>query len=152
MDLIIRGKRIVIGIIVIILLIDVATIISTTLLYSLNGNIGFATQKTVQGLIRLLLEIGISFCLYKGHNWSKWLLVVLLGLAGIISLYSVVPILMTISVFGVIYLILGILYIAMCITLIVSKAVRAFIRYQRDGDIYNFDSSYSNPSENIFKD
>lgn len=152
MDLIIRGKRIVIGIIVIILLIDVATIISTTLLYSLNGNIGFATQKTVQGLIRLLLEIGISFCLYKGHNWSKWLLVVLLGLAGIISLYSVVPILMTISVFGVIYLILGILYIAMCITLIVSKAVRAFIRYQRDGDIYNFDSSNSNPSENIFKD
>ncbi len=152
MDLVIRGKRIVIGIIAIILLIDVVTIVSIVTLYALSGNMGYATQKIVQGSIRLLLEIIISICLYRGHNWSKWILVVLLGLGGIISLFSVVPIFMTISVFGVVYLILGIVYIAMCITLIASKAVKAFMRYQKDGDIYNYESSNINPSETIFKD
>ncbi len=152
MDLIIRGKRIVIGIIAIILLIGVATIVGSIILYGVNGDIGFATLKTVSGLIRLLLEIGILFCLYKGHNWARWLLVVFLGLGGIISLYFVIPLFTIISVFGVIYLILGTLYIAMCINLIVSKAVKAFMTYQRYGDIYNYESSNRNPSETTFKE
>jgi hypothetical protein len=152
MELIIRGKRIVIGIIAIILSINVATIVSTMLVYVQIDSIGFAALNSVKGLIRLLLEIGILFCLYKGHNWARWLLVILLGLGGLISLYIAIPLFNAIDVFGVIYLMLGIIYIAIFIILIVSKAIKAFMTYQRDGDIYNYESINSKQSDTILKD
>ncbi len=151
MNLVIRGKRIIISIIAILLLINVATIVSTTLLYSLNGDIGYATTKIIKGLIRLLLEIGISYNLYKGHNWSRWVFVVLLSLGGIVALISVIPLFNINPIFGIIYLVWGLLYIAICITLIVSKAVKAFMTYQRDGDIYNYESSSDNTKEPFIK-
>lgn len=137
MDLKIRGKKIVIGIIALTLLIDVTTIATNILVFAMNGNIGHSTQEVVTGLIRLLLEIGISYNLYKGHNWAKWVLVVLLSLGGLLSLFLVL------ATFSILMLFLGIAYIAMTVTLIASKSLKEFMRYQRVGD-----SSYDNSSDN----
>lgn len=151
MDLVIRGNKIIIGIIAIILLIDVVVLASSVSLYALSGNIGYATPKIVQGLIRLLLEIGISYNLYKGNNWAKWVLVVLLALGGLISLVSVIPIFSVITIFGVVYFLLGIVYVVICVILIASRSVKEFMRYQKVGDISSYDNSIDNTNEPFFK-
>ncbi len=145
MDIKLKGKKIVIGIITLILLIDITTIASTILLYAIGGDIGFATQKLGTGLVRLLLEIGISYNLYKGHTWAKWILVVLFSLGGLLSLF------LALIAFSILMLLLGIAYISMSVTLVVSKPVKEFMRYQRVGDIPSYDNSIDNGNEPFYK-
>lgn len=145
MDLRLKGKKILIRIITLILLIDVTTIAINLLVFAMNGNIGDATQETVTGLIRLLLEVGISYNLYKGHNWAKWVLVVLLSLGGLLSLF------LALVTFSILMLLLGIAYIAISVTLIASKPVKEFMRYQEVGDIPSYDNSIDNENEPFYK-
>lgn len=145
MDLKIRGKKIVIGIIALIIIIDVTTIASNLLVFAMSGNIGYGIQKVVTGLIRLLLEIGIFYNLYKGRNWAKWVIVVLLSLGGLLSLS------LQLVTFSIILLLLGVAYMAMSVILIVSKSVKEFMRYQRVGDIPSYDNGIDNAKEPFYK-
>ena len=127
MDLVLKGKRIVISLIVFVLVSDVIVIAINSSLYAVNGMFGQATFKIAQGLFRLFLEGVILFFLYAGHGWAKWLLSILLLLGGALSLLSV---LLTYSFFS---LFIGIIYLTFGIVLLKSESIKCFLENQRNG-------------------
>lgn len=125
MDNIRKGKKYLIAIIVTILLIDIATTIFISSIYASFDRMDKASYQLLQGIFRLLLTCLLLLFLYKGHNWSKWIIVILLGLGGVYSLIG--------SGFNIILIILGIVYLFISITLVVSKKIKSFMSFQRDG-------------------
>jgi hypothetical protein len=126
MDLVSKGRKIIISIIVVLLLFDIAVIAITSSLYAAHGLYDYASFKLMQGLFRFTLEVIILFFLYRGHRWAKWLLIVLLAAAGLFSLISLI------SDFDLIVLIIGLMFIFIVAVLIFSESVKEFLYYQRE--------------------
>jgi len=126
MDLVSKGRKIIISIIVVLLLFDIAVIAITSSLYAAHGLYDYASFKLMQGLFRFTFEVIILFFLYKGHRWAKWLLIVLLVAAGLFSLISLI------SNFDLLVLIIGLMLIFIVAVLIFSESVKEFLYYQRE--------------------
>jgi len=126
MESVLKGRKIVIGIIITILLIDFITIAVTSSLSVSYGNIEEATYNLMQGIFRFILECLLLFFLYKGHKWAKWTILILFFLGGLFSLISLL------QIFNIFLLFLGLIYISIGITLLKSSSVKDFLRYQKD--------------------
>lgn len=125
METVLRGKKIVVFMIMAFLLISIITTCVTSSSYTVNGRTDYAFNLLFQGIFRFILECVILFFLYKGHKWAKWLTVILFligGLIGLISLLSYSNIIITLIV---------IVYITFGITFLTSKSVKDFLRYQK---------------------
>ncbi len=114
MESIEKGKGIIISTIVIILLFDFIII-------AFRGLLG---GRIVEGVIRFFLECLILFFLYKGHSWAKWVISILLILAGGLSLLTLLRGFSLIILLGVLYFIFG-------IALISSKDVNAYMDFKK---------------------
>ncbi len=125
MESTVKGKKMVIGIIVLVLLIDIITIIVTSSLYVSAGDMALALSKSLTGIIRIVIEGVILLFMYKGHKWAKWLIAVLLLIGGLLSVISMLAgINLALFVAGVIYVVSG-------ATLIFSFPVNCFLNSQK---------------------
>jgi hypothetical protein len=122
MQSVLRGKKITIAIIVIMLLIDITTTVIISSIYSAYGDTGQASYKIMQGIFRLILTGLLLFFLYKGHQWAKWIIAILALIAGGMSLFSV---------FNVFIILMAAIYIITGVLLIASKDIKHFMLYQR---------------------
>lgn len=119
------GKKLVIGIIIVLLLNDILTTLSTTSLYALNGYLGKASQSLLQGIIRLIFTGIVLFFLYNGRNWAKWLMVILLAMGTLLSLVSLF------SGFNLILLAMGMIYLGIVLALLFSSSIEEFFAHQK---------------------
>lgn len=108
----IKGKKIVIGI--------------TVSAYAIRGESGIASYKLLQGIFRFILTALILFFFYKGYQWAKWLMTILLFLGGLLTLLTLVQ---GLEIFT---LLLTIIYLSIGFTMIFSNSVRDFLNFQKD--------------------
>lgn len=125
MESVMKGKKIIIAIITVMLLIDIITIITTSTIFASSRGMEYATYKLTQGIFRFLLTCLLLFFLYKGHGWARWVIAILLIIAGVFSLLSLV------GFFNIVMLIMGIVFSVMSVILFVSADVKSFMKYQR---------------------
>jgi hypothetical protein len=130
LEMVNRGRKMVIAMIVIVLLIDIITTASTCLIYAASGSYELVSSNLTPGIVRFIITALIMFYLYKGYGWAKWLSVILFLIGGLVSLFLIV------SDFHVILLVLGLVYIFFGTMMIVSGSVNNFFRYQR-GTFYS---------------
>ncbi|HQK35348.1 MAG TPA: hypothetical protein PK074_11530 [Spirochaetales bacterium] len=122
MELVVRGRRMLIIIMSALLLVDISTTIVVSYLYTRYGYTSQALSGLITGVVRLAITALILFFLYKGHRWAKWLIIVLMFFAGLFSLFAL-PSFLAKS--------LGVLCIVSGIVLIASKSINGFLQYQR---------------------
>lgn len=134
MQSVLRGKKITIAIIVIMLLVDITTTAITSSIYASYGDSGQASFKIMQGLFRFMLTGLLLFFLYKGHGWAKWIITILALIAGAISL---------LSIFNVILILMAAIYITIGVLLIVSKDIKHFMLSQRGEFPSSTDENYN---------
>lgn len=125
MGSVLKGKRTVISIIIVMLLIEIVTIAVTTPIYASSKGMDFASFKLTQGIVRFLLTCLLLFFLYKGHGWAKWVIAILSLIGGVFSL------ILTIGSFNIVILLMGVIYTMISIVLIVSRDVKSFMKDQR---------------------
>ncbi|MBD2122527.1 hypothetical protein [Trichocoleus sp. FACHB-262] len=84
----------------------------------------------IEDVVRLALTAALSYCVWLGMRWAKWLAVFLLTMGGLIliALGAISPPLVS----G-----MGILYIALAISLGFIPAVKEFLAYQRKPRVTN---------------
>lgn len=122
MELVARGRRMLIIMISVLLLVDISTTIVVSYLYARYGYTSQALSGLITGATRLAITALILFFLYKGHRWAKWLIVILMLFAGFFSVLTLSSMLAKT---------LGVLFIAFGIILIVSRSINEFFQYQR---------------------
>lgn len=133
MELVKKGKKIVIIIIMVLIMIDIITIGGCANLYAINGQINEVIAQLIRGTVRLVLEGVILFFLYKGHRWAKYLMTTLL-ITGAFFGFAIMTS-MHLKLFDIYFLIIAVIDIALAITLIVSKSVKSFLSFQKNGFI-----------------
>jgi len=129
-DLLKKGKHIVVAIIVVIILIDVLNSSFISSIYIRLGDTQTAIIKIFYGLIWLLLESLIFYFLYKGHQWAKIFMIVILLFRGIPSFSSFFYMITTLEAISV--TISGSIYIGIILILFLSKSVNEFLLHQRE--------------------
>ncbi len=117
-----KGRRIVLTIAGISLLISAITIVAYV---SVMG-----TGRLPAQIIRFLLTVGLMWWLYRGSAVAKWIVIVLFGLAG---LFGLLAFLSGHRLAAAIGSKIGALYLGLITPLIKSSSVDAFLRYQRAG-------------------
>ena len=128
MDLLKKGKRIVIAIIVVLILIDILSSSGLASIYIRLGDTHTAIIKIFHGLISLFLESLILYFLYKGHQWAKILITVVLLIRGVSSFSSFLYVITTLEAIYV--TLLGLIYIGIISILFLSKSVNGFLLHQ----------------------
>jgi uncharacterized membrane protein YfhO len=129
-----KGKKIIVGVVVSLLLIDFITTAATSSLYATNGMMEQASYKLLQGMFRFILTGVILFFLYKGHKWAKLLITILLLAGGLAVLLSLS------NSFNLITLAMGAIYFFISFILLTSNSVNKFMKAQR-GEIVTEDTS-----------
>lgn len=129
MEMVNKGRKMVISLITIALLMDILTIVSTSLIYVKSDRMDLASSELLRGTFRLIVTGLILFFLYKGHQWAKWLFAVLFIISGFASFLSLIILL------NFIILVMGIIHISLGMMLILSKNINYFLKYQKG--IYN---------------
>lgn len=124
-----KGKILIIIMIAVILLMDVATIITTSMLYSGMGRADLSRQSMLTGAFRLIFTGLLLYLLYRGNTIVKGILIFLFIIAGIISGISFLA---TANIFT---LLIGVIDISFVILLLVSKNIKLFFMSQRNEDI-----------------
>lgn len=124
MDLVKKGKNIIITIIVALILLDIISSSSVFLLYP-------GSKDALTIIIRLMLECLLYYFLYRGYRWAKVLITILMISAGALSVITSITLLGS-PVGLIISLMLGVLFIGIGITLVRSKTVNTFFSYQRE--------------------
>lgn len=127
MELINKGKKLLIISIITVLSISFLTTAFISALYYNAGQIGEANHELIQGIIRFALSCLLFFFVYKGHRWAKIVTLILLGISGIAGLIMS----FTISMY---LLILAIVYVGLFVVLL-SKPVAAYMDYKKNGDV-----------------
>jgi hypothetical protein len=78
----------------------------------------------IEDVVRLALTAALSYCVWLGMRWAKWLAVFLLTMGGLILMALG-------SIFLPLVSGMGVLYIAIAISLGFIPAVKEFLAYQR---------------------
>lgn len=124
MDKINKGKKMVIIMIMIVLLIDIFTIASTISNYIWEDQMNLVPYKLFQGIVRLILTALLMFFLYKGKRWAKWITIILFFTAGISSL------LIMLTTFNILLFSIGVVYTIFGVMMIVPGNVYYFLQDQ----------------------
>lgn len=138
-----KGRKMVIAIIAIVLIIDLAIATITSSMYAVSGKMDFASYRLMQSICRFIIEGILSIFLYKGHRWAKWTWIVLFTIVGTFSLISLLV------GFNVIILAMGLVYLFFGIILIISCNINLFFRFQRGVFIPESDDVIFKPSDLI---
>lgn len=125
MELVTKGKKMLIAVIVANLVISVFTIAIYASLLNTIGETSKAAYELAQGLFRFVLECLMFLFIFKGHRWARIVAMVLFGLGGVFALLMVFR-------SGYLMLFMAILYILSFIVLL-SKSVKAYQRYKKHG-------------------
>lgn len=142
MEMVNKGRKMVISLITIALLIDIITIVSSSLIYVTIDRMDLTYSQLLRGTFRLLVSGIIFFFLYKGHRWAKWLIVVLFIVSGLLTFLSLILFI------NLLILVLGIIHIFLGIMLILSKNINYFLKYQKG--IYN--PNFDENNDNLYKE
>lgn len=118
-----QGRRILLLVIATCLLLSVSTILSY--------NLVLGPGKIVPQVVRFLLTALLCVFLYRGKDWARWLFGLLYGHNTIYAFTMGIPLLSQ-SLWGLMILFLGVLYLLMGVILFFSPSVRAFLTAQRE--------------------
>lgn len=124
-----RGKQIVVAIIAISIILEILSSIGTLGLLFVSGNMSMVMTKLLSSAVRLGLSCALYYCLYKGQTWAKWVISILMIVAGVMTLSILL------SVFSIMLLILGLLYTSMGLILCISRSVKQFLDSQSNNGI-----------------
>lgn len=131
MDLIKKGKKIVISIIVSFIIIELLEILTFSYIYAVAGNMNDVVAQLLRGAFRIILECTIFFFLYKGHTWAKNIMVGLLLIGGIFGLVSALG--SGLHFLNIIMIALSIAFLGFAIVLMKSKSIQCFLSFQKNG-------------------
>lgn len=116
-----QGCRIVIGYIAAILAMD----LGVTAVYL----VVIGSQKLPTQVARFVITAALCFWLYRGSTIAKWIIIVLLGSAGMLGLF------LALTTASAIAMLLGLSLAAVCLSfagaLLASRSVQAFLAHQR---------------------
>lgn len=126
MDLVNKGRKIVMLSIVLLLFMDIIFTSISTILLVPKTNLNTISYVLVQSLVRLAVEASLSYFFYKGYKWANWLLLTLLLAVGILCL------IVTFSNFNLLLLLFSIVFIGLAVLLFFSRTVKTFLDYQRN--------------------
>lgn len=136
------GKKIVIAIIVVLLLINLISTISM-MVYGKSDEIA---ATAFFGLVRLAVIGTILYYLYSRNKIAKWLIVIVTlyyGISGFLS--TLISFNTSLNAIGMINLVINIIYITIGVELIVSRHVNNFLR-SRDGEYQEESNDYESES------
>ena len=118
-----QGRRILLVVIATCLLLSVSSILSY--------NLVLGPGKMVPQVVRFLLTVLLCVFLYRGKDWARWLFGLLYSYNCIYALSMGIPLLSQ-SLWGLMILFPGILYLLMVVVLFFSPSVRAFLTAQHE--------------------
>ena len=127
MELINKGKRILIIAIAIIIAFDIISIALFSTVLHEAGKTNEATYILAQGCIRLTLTFLLCYFIFKGHRWARIIMMILGGftaVAGITALFS-----------GDMFSILAVVVGTIIFFVFLSEPVTVYQRYKKDGVI-----------------
>ncbi len=125
MEIVNKGKKLVICLIVTILILNFIVTAILSSLYAISNRMDLANYRIIQGIFRFIVSGVILYFMYKGHQWAKWLLVVLFMVGGISGFISLT------SGFNLILVVLSIVYVCFGAMMIFSRSINTFYLYQR---------------------
>ena len=118
-----RGRRLLLTIIALMLAISLATIVFY------NTVVG--PERVTQQIVRFALTALLSFFLYKGHGWARWVTVLLTAIAAVTSFIAGASIFLLGDLSGIFFLVMGAVYAFCAGSLAFSRSIVAFINHQR---------------------
>lgn len=127
MELVNKGKKMLIAVIVVCLTLSVLVTALTAALYNTNGDTSQATYQLTQGLFRFVLECLLFLFVFKGHRWARITAIILFGIGGIFAFFAM-------FVTNYLMLIIAVPYITSLIILL-SEPVKIFQKYKKHGTI-----------------
>lgn len=113
-----KGRKQIITIIALTLAVSIFTILFTNLVSE--------TGRFVVQIIRFYLTSLLCYFLYKGKNWARILMIILLGIAALISIIGIVSFIIS-PILGAVSLLYGSIYGYISYTLIKSKDIKKYI-------------------------
>ncbi len=133
MELIKKGQKRLIIIIIVYLIFSFLTFVFSAASTHADGNTTEAIYELLQGMFRFTLESLLFFFIYKGYNWARITALVLLYLGAAGSL------LMTFlyreySLISIIMFVVCAVYILICLMLH-SKPIKAYQQYKKNGNM-----------------
>jgi peptidoglycan/LPS O-acetylase OafA/YrhL len=110
----------------------IAATVGISLLAIVNSYASHDENATVRGCIRLLVTIGLCWCLWSGFGWARKLTVVLFGIAGLLGIGMGVLLwdTQTQSTSMVLFS-LGSIYLLCAVALMRNPDIRKFMKEQR---------------------
>lgn len=126
MELIKQGKKMVIGIIIVMLFADIATIIYTGAIFLKYAEFDYFLLKMTQGTIRLILTGIMLFFMYKGSKIAKNIMITLLIFGGILGLIS------GLFTFNILSLVMTMIYLGIILVMMKSHSIKSFLSYQKE--------------------
>lgn len=113
-----KGRKQIITIIALTLAVSIFTIIFTNLVSE--------TGRFVVQIIRFYLTLLLCYFLYKGKNWARILMIILLGIATLISIIGIISFIIS-PILGAVSLLYGSIYGYISYMLIKSKDIKRYI-------------------------
>lgn len=126
MDSVKKGKRLLIGIFALILLIRVVDLAVRLSLYERVRD-----MTLVQNIFTFAPTLIIFFFIYRGNKWARTLFGILLLLDGGVMINSLLSDYLGFNYFNIRHFVLVVMYIIIAHTLLVSKSIKDFMSYQK---------------------
>lgn len=136
MNMVEQGRKVLNGVALALVLINVISVISVMVYGSAEGG----STSVIQGLVRLAFIGALLYFLYAGNKVAKWLLVIYALFNGLVGTLALL------SVFNLVLLAVDITCIAIGIVLITSKPVDSYMRFKRgelQGEDHDFETENS---------
>lgn len=111
-----------------IVLVIIGVTLGTSALVIITTNLKIGPQRLPQQVVRFVLTVLLTVCLYRGVGWARWLSVILFGLAGVGALGVG---LLADTGARLVLLVMGVCYVVCGGVLLLSKAVAAFFAQQQ---------------------
>ena len=116
------GRRIVLAVIVAILTLSVLSIFAY--------NVRLGPGHILQQIFRFLFTIGLCVFLYRGANWARWVVGILLSMAGVLAVLGGIALLLKARA-GFLLIVMGMVYLASAVALFFIPAVRAYFNLRK---------------------
>lgn len=119
-----KGRKILIGVVFILLIIDIIATAVNSSIYAVNGELSAASFNLLQGIFRFILTVLILYFFYNGYIWAKRLITILLISGGLFALFF--------SEFYFLTLFFIVVYFGIGLVINFSNSVNDFLAYQKD--------------------
>ena len=107
-------------------------LLSIVIFISLFGELVYSPLMGAFDFIRLLITLALVYFVYKGHNWARILMGILLGLAGILGLITLLNLELNFSGYLVLFVLMEVFYFVGMSILLFSKSAIMFLKHRRE--------------------